>query len=66
MPTIIFEMLEGRTIEQKRELAKRITDAVAEVVQTQPERVRIYFHDIPKTNLAQSGVLRSDQEAPKS
>jgi len=65
MPTIIVEMLEGRTIAQKRELAKRITDAVAEVVQTKPERVRIYFHDIPKSNLAQAGILRSDQESPK-
>ena len=65
MPTIIVEMLEGRSVEQKRELAKRITDAIVEIAQTKPENVRIYFHDIPKFNMAQSGILRIDQKERK-
>lgn len=65
MPIIRVEMLEGRTIEQKRQLAKRITDAVVEVVQVKPENVRIYFYDLPKSHMAHAGILRIDQEKSK-
>jgi 4-oxalocrotonate tautomerase len=65
MPTVIVEMLEGRTVEQKRELVKRITDAIVEIARTKPENVRIYFHDIPPFNLGQSGILRVDQKEKK-
>ena len=63
MPTIRVEMIEGRTIEQKRELAKRITDAFVEIAPANPENVKIYFYDIPKFNFSHAGVLRSDKEA---
>ncbi len=65
MPTIRVEMLEGRNIEQKRQLAKRITDACVDIVQTEPQNVKIYFYDIPKFNLSKGGELRSDQESEK-
>lgn len=65
MPTIRIDMIEGRSVEQKRQLAEKITDVVVEVVKTKPENVKIYFFDVPKCNLSQAGVLRSDQESGK-
>jgi 4-oxalocrotonate tautomerase len=62
MPTIKVEWIEGRTIEQKRELSAEITKLVARVAKTGSERVKVEFHDIPKTNIAWNGVLRCDEE----
>ncbi|MTI95970.1 MAG: 4-oxalocrotonate tautomerase [Firmicutes bacterium] len=62
MPTIKVEWVEGRTLEQKRKLAAAITASMAEIAQTKPERVKVEFTDIPKTNLAWGGTLRVDEE----
>ncbi len=37
MPTVTIILLEGRSIDQKREMAKRVTDVIAEVVDAKPE-----------------------------
>ena len=65
MPTIRVDMIEGKSVEQKRQLADKITNAVVEVVQAKPENVKIYFYDVPNFNMAQAGVLRADQETVK-
>lgn len=62
MPTIRIDMVEGRTVEQKRELARRITEAVVDVTGARPERVTIYFNDIAKQDISQGGKLRCDSE----
>jgi 4-oxalocrotonate tautomerase len=62
MPIIRIEMIEGRSVEQKRQLARKITDAIVGIVKTKPENVRIYFYDLPKSNMAHAGTLRVDQE----
>lgn len=60
MPVIIVEMWEGRTIDQKRELAKELTEAFCRVAKASPEAVTIIMHDNPKTNWAKAGKLSSD------
>jgi len=62
MPTVRVEMIEGRSVEQKRQLAGKITDAIVEIAKTKPENVRIYFYDLPRSNVSQAGTLRVDQE----
>lgn len=62
MPIVTIDLVEGRTIEQKRELAKRITDAVVEVLKTTPEQVNIIYRDGPRSNFAKAGVLLSDRK----
>lgn len=62
MPTIKIEWLEGRTLEQKREVAKEIVPIVARIAKTTPDRVKVEFHDIPSTNIAWAGVLMCDQK----
>lgn len=61
MPEIYIHAIEGRSIEQKRELAKAVTDAVARIFKTSPENVMVDFFDVSKHNKAKGGVLFSDR-----
>ena len=60
MPVITIELYEGRTVEQKREMAKAITDAVVRIGKTTPEGTHIIFKDIKKSDWATAGKLVSD------
>ncbi len=62
MPRIAIELLEGRTVETKRELAKEITKVVCDVCKVPAEAVSISIDDVPRTNLAKGGVLFSDMD----
>lgn len=61
MPIINIKMLEGRTIEQKRELVKKVTEAVAQTTGTPAERVSIIIEEMPKHHYASGGILTSDK-----
>ena len=50
MPTINIQLFEGRTVEQKRELAKAITEATCKTLKCDPGAVDIIMHDIKKEN----------------
>jgi 4-oxalocrotonate tautomerase len=50
MPFVHVHWFEGRSDEQKAEIAKRITDALSEVGGSPPEEVWIRFDDSPKSN----------------
>jgi 4-oxalocrotonate tautomerase len=60
MPVVTIQMYEGRTVEQKRELAKAMTKAMVDIAKTTPDQVHVIFQDIPRTNWAQDGKLASD------
>ena len=63
MPRIIIQAIEGRTVEQKRELARRITDAVVETWQVESDIVTIRIEEVPAENFARAGVLAVDRVA---
>jgi 4-oxalocrotonate tautomerase len=46
MPIIQVNLIEGRTDEQKKLLAQRITDSVVEILGSRKEAVRILFHEM--------------------
>jgi len=54
-------MLTGRTAEQKRKLAARITDVIVEEAVTAREGVTVVFHEVSKDNYASGGVLMQDK-----
>ncbi|MBI3979787.1 MAG: tautomerase family protein [Chloroflexi bacterium] len=60
MPTVRVEWYEGRTHEQKAELAKAITEVVARIGKTTPEATQVIFYDVPKSAWATAGKLASD------
>jgi 4-oxalocrotonate tautomerase len=61
MPTVTIRQLEGRTVEQKRKVAKEITDAIVKIYKVDPERVAVNFFDLPNYNIARAGKLFIDQ-----
>jgi 4-oxalocrotonate tautomerase len=62
MPLIQVTMLKGRTIEQKRKLAARITDAMVEDASATKEAVVITFIEITREDYANAGVLLADKK----
>lgn len=60
MPMIKVEMFSGRTVEQKRRLARALTDAFVEVCGGRPQAVQIIFADIERTDWAVAGELSAD------
>ena len=60
MPTISVQLLEGRSIEQKRAFAKAVTDTACVHLGCKPESVNIIIEDIKKENWATAGKLWSD------
>jgi len=62
MPILQVEILKGRTIEQKRNMVRKVTDAVTETLDCPEEAVRIIIREMELENFASAGVLRSDNE----
>ncbi|MDP2288779.1 MAG: 4-oxalocrotonate tautomerase family protein [Actinomycetota bacterium] len=46
MPFIQVTMLEGRTVEQKKELISKLNSAAAEVLGGDPSRIRIALYEV--------------------
>jgi 4-oxalocrotonate tautomerase len=61
MPVLTIRQFEGRTIEQKRRLAKEITDSIVKIYEIEADRVHITYFDVPKHNVAKAGKLFIDQ-----
>lgn len=62
MPIIRVEMWTGRTLAQKKELARVITDAMVNIAHTTPDATIVVFEDIARENWAQSGKLASEED----
>ncbi|GAI89406.1 unnamed protein product [marine sediment metagenome] len=60
MPVVTVEMWEGRTIEQKKQLAEGITSSLVKIGVPQ-EAVHIIIKDNPKHNWAAGGKLASEK-----
>jgi 4-oxalocrotonate tautomerase len=58
MPIVTIEWYEGRTPEQKKELAEKLTDLLVDVGKTQREHVWIRFVDSPKSEWAMGGEIQ--------
>jgi 4-oxalocrotonate tautomerase len=65
MPHITVELIEGRTIEQKRKLVEGITQVVVDSLKVPPEAVAISLQDKKREDLAKAGKLYSDQAPGK-
>jgi len=61
MPHLQVQHLAGRSTEQKRELARELTDAYARVTGVKPEKIWVTFQDVAAEDWAVSGALIADQ-----
>lgn len=55
MPIIQMNLLEGRSVEQKRAAVAAITDAVVRSLGVRPEQVRIMINEMPSEHFAVGG-----------
>lgn len=62
MPFVIVEMFEGRTVDQKRNLVRAITDAMVNEADCKPDHLHVVIHDTPKDSWGRGGVLGIDSE----
>ncbi len=65
MPIVQITMLQGRTADQKRKSAKRITDALVEEAGARREGIVVTFHEVSKESYASGGELMIDKAPPK-
>lgn len=64
MPTLRVELFEGRTVEQKRALAKELTEACVRVLGGSADGVDVLFFDIQRHDWSTGGQLWIDKGQP--
>lgn len=57
MPIVSIDWFEGRSVEQKQEIAQKVTDTIVEVSGCAPEAVILVFNDRPRHDIAKAGKL---------
>ncbi len=62
MPHVQITLLKGRTTEQKRRIAERITDVLEQEAKTNRDGIVITFIDVEKDSYARGGVLMLDKK----
>lgn len=60
MPFAQIYLLEGRTEEQKRAVIEEVSAALTRALDAPMENVRVWIHDMPKTNWGIAGVTAKD------
>ncbi|MEC2290089.1 2-hydroxymuconate tautomerase [Bacillus licheniformis] len=60
MPYVTVQMLEGRTDEQKRNLVKKVTEAVSETTGVPAEKIAVIIEEMKKENYGVAGKRMSD------
>jgi len=61
MPIVQIELIEGRTLEQKRVLAEKVTKAIVESLNCPETAVSIIMRDMKPDNYAKAGKLSCDK-----
>lgn len=61
MPTIRVEMFAGRSADQKRALAKALTEAAVATLGAAPDSVDVILVDVQRHDWATGGTLWSDK-----
>ena len=56
MPLIRVELLEGRSPEQKRELARALTEATTRTLGCKPDAVDVMFFDVRPSDWVSAGI----------
>lgn len=62
MPVVVVQIWEGRTVGQKRRLARAITDAMIEHMEANPSGLHVAIQEYTKENWARAGVLGIDRK----
>ena len=63
MPNITVELLRGRTLDQRRAFVAAVADSAVEILGARRQDVRIVFWEITADDVANGGVLASEDES---
>lgn len=66
MPIIRVEMFKGRSVDQKRALARALTRAMVDTVGARAEAVEVLITDVDKSDWAFGGELGCDKFPDKT
>ncbi|MDP2936405.1 MAG: tautomerase family protein [Dehalococcoidia bacterium] len=61
MPFVSVEALQGKSLQQKRDLVKAITEAVVNIYGVPRESVRVVLRFNSKEDIAWGGTLKCDE-----
>ena len=61
MPVVTVELWPGRTLDQKRNLVRAITDAMIEHADARPDGLHVIIHEVAQENWGRAGVLGVDR-----
>jgi 4-oxalocrotonate tautomerase len=62
MPHVEITLVKGRSVEQKRKAAEKITQVVAEELNAKREDTTVAFLEVDKESFAHAGVLVIDRK----
>jgi len=62
MPHVQVTWVEGRTPDQKRKIAQRITEALEQDGRAKRENIHVAFLDVPPMDYAEGGITVADQK----
>lgn len=63
MPFITVKLIEGRTLDQKRQIVNGITKVVAEACNITEDRVYLFIEDLGRDEYGRGGLLLCDKDA---
>ena len=62
MPIVTIKIAKGRTLDQKRELVRSVTDAITDSIQVSAQKVWVHIDEFDTENFAINGQLMADKE----
>jgi 4-oxalocrotonate tautomerase len=62
MPHVEITLIKGRSVEQKRKTAEKITQLIAEELNAKREDTTVAFIEVDKESFAHGGVLVIDRK----
>ena len=63
MPNITVQLLAGRSIDQRRDFVREVTDSAVSILGARSQDVRIVFEEITPDIVANGGVLASEDDS---
>jgi 4-oxalocrotonate tautomerase len=61
LPFVVVHMWEGRSLEEKRALARAITEAMVKHAHAAPDALHVVIQEYSRENWARAGVLGVDR-----
>ncbi|HGD3072449.1 TPA: 4-oxalocrotonate tautomerase [Streptococcus agalactiae] len=58
MPFVKIDLFEGRSQEQKNELAREVTEVVSRIAKAPKENIHVFINDMPEGTYYPQGVLK--------